>query len=114
MGDVNQFEFVSHIAPTLTGPFLEIGSRNYGNTQDLRSMFMPCGEYVGVDMSDGEGVDYVVDLTRPFAEIDTALHGKRFATIFCLSVLEHRPELINGKWFALNSDSFLLEYGRSL
>lgn len=89
MGDVNQFEFVSHIAPALTGPYLEIGSRNYGNTQDLRAMFKSCGEYVGVDMSDGDGVDYVVDLTRPFSEIDAALHGRRFGTIFCLSVLEH-------------------------
>jgi SAM-dependent methyltransferase len=31
----------------------------------------------------------VLDLTRPFEEIDAALAGRRFGTVFCLSVMEH-------------------------
>jgi len=89
VGDANQLQFVKQAADSLAGPFLEIGSRNYGSTQDLRTHFAQRGDYVGVDLSAGEGVDLVIDLTRPFAEVDDALHGGRFGTIFCLSVLEH-------------------------
>lgn len=89
MGDVNQYAFVRQAAAELRGPFLEVGSRNYGSTQDLRSLFAAGGEYVGVDMLGGPGVDVVLDLAGDFAEIDAALNGRRFGTIFCLSVLEH-------------------------
>jgi hypothetical protein len=40
-------------------------------------------------MSPGKNVDVVLDLTQPFEEIDEKLGGKRFGTVFCLSVLEH-------------------------
>jgi hypothetical protein len=68
---------------------LEVGSKDYGNTQDLRSIFRGRGEYIGVDMEEGPGVDLSLDLTRPFEEIDRQLEGRRFRSIFCLSVLEH-------------------------
>lgn len=70
------------------GPILEVGSADYGTTQDLRSLF-PGEAYLGVDMLEGRGVDQVLDLTRPFEEIDAALGRRRFRTVFCLSVLEH-------------------------
>ena len=89
MGDVNQLEFVRRFSDALDGPYLEAGSRDYGNTQDLRSLFAPRGVYLGVDMEDGPGVDTVVDLTEDFERLDAALGGLRFGTIFCLSVLEH-------------------------
>lgn len=89
MGDVNQLRFVAEAEDVLSGPFLEIGAKNYGNTQDLRPLFAERGEYVGVDMAAGDGVDIVVDLTQPFDTVDAALGGRRFGTIFCLSVLEH-------------------------
>ncbi|GAB4137490.1 MAG: hypothetical protein Tsb009_05060 [Planctomycetaceae bacterium] len=89
MGDVNQLLYVQSIADRISGPILEIGSRNYGNTQDLRSLFSDRGEYVGIDMSDGKGVDLVLDMTEDFEVVDAALKGKRFGTIFCMSVLEH-------------------------
>ncbi len=89
MGDVNQRIFVEKLAPRLQGPFLEVGSRNYGNTQDLRSLFGPDCEYVGVDLEGGSGVDAVIDLTEDFTRIDERLGGRRFGTVFCLSVLEH-------------------------
>lgn len=89
MGDVNQLIFISRYAEQLDGPLLEIGSKDYGSTQDLRSLFADKGTYVGVDMEDGPGVDVVLDLTEDFDRIDAKLGGRRFATIFCLSVLEH-------------------------
>ena len=61
MGDTNQYQFALEHKDALSGPFLEIGSRDYGNTQDLRSFF-PDETYVGVDLSQGDGVDKVLDL----------------------------------------------------
>ena len=78
-------------------PFLEAGSKDYGNTQDLRALFRgrldadssSDNEYLGVDMLAGPGVDIVADLSGDFAAVDASLGGRRFGTIFCLSVLEH-------------------------
>lgn len=89
MGDFNQSAFIRNTADRLEGPYLEIGSKNYGSTQDLRSLFASRGKYVGIDMAAGPGVDLVLDMTRDFAEIDAMLGGERFGTVFCLSVLEH-------------------------
>jgi len=89
VGDVNQRIFVEKHAECFAGPFLEVGSKDYGNTQDLRGLFPEAGQYVGVDMEDGPGVDVVLDLAGDFEDIDAKLQGRRFGTIFCLSVLEH-------------------------
>jgi len=89
MGDINQLIFIQKYAEQLNGPFLEVGSKDYGTTQDLRALFAHSDKYIGVDMEDGPGVDIVLNLTEDFEEIDTKLRGQRFATIFCLSVLEH-------------------------
>lgn len=89
MGNPNQRLFIQQRLRRLSGPFLEIGSRDYGSTEDLRSLFKDRGEYLGVDLEPGKGVDVVADLTRPFEEVDTVLAGRRFGTVFCLSVLEH-------------------------
>ncbi len=89
MGDKNQLIYVQKYAGQLNAPYLEVGSRNYGNTQDLRPLFAGRGKYIGVDMENGPGVDVVLDLTEDFEGIDAKLNGECFATIFCFSVLEH-------------------------
>jgi len=89
MGDLNQRRFIERFSRECEGAYLEIGSRDYGTTQDLRSMFAGRGEYIGVDMYEGKGVDKVLDLTDDFEVIDEKLQGMRFGTIFCLSVFEH-------------------------
>ncbi len=89
MGSINQLLFIQKNASELAGPFLEVGSKDYGNTQDLRTVFRGRGQYVGADIETGQGVDVVLDFTLPFAEIDNRLGGRRFGTIFCLSVMEH-------------------------
>src|SRR5688500_11735663 len=88
MGSPEQYRFANQHRERFAGPILEIGSKDYGSTENLRKLF-PGFEYVGIDMQAGPGVDVVLDFTRPFAEIDAALAGRRFGTIFCLSVLEH-------------------------
>lgn len=88
MGDKNQLLFAESYAHLVKGPILEVGSHDYGTTQDFRSLFPHC-EYVGTDMLPGKGVDLVLDLTTDLAAIDQALDGKRFQTIICMSVLEH-------------------------
>jgi hypothetical protein len=89
MGDPNQLAFISRFAATLEGPILEVGSRDYGSTQNLRPLFSGKGDYVGVDLFEGPGVDCVLDLTGDFAGVEAALDGRRFRSIICLSVLEH-------------------------
>ena len=89
MGDINQLVYIKEHADIFSGPFLEVGSKDYGTTQDLRSIFISKGEYIGLDMEDGPGVDIVLDLTGDSKQIDDKLGRKRFGTIFCLSVMEH-------------------------
>ncbi len=88
MGDINQYHYVEQNRAKFRGHVLEVGSRDYGSTQNLRTLFSD-REYVGIDMTEGKSVDLVLDLTRPFEEVDAALAGRRFGTVFCLSVLEH-------------------------
>ncbi len=91
MGNPSQLAFVTRLAGELTAPFLEVGSKDYGTTEDVRQLF-PDVPYLGVDLQAGVGVDVVLDLAGTFADVDAALGNKRFGTIFCLSVLEHCPD----------------------
>ena len=91
MGNTNQLNFVKQNVNMVKGPILEVGSKDYGNTPDFRTLFPDC-EYVGVDMEEGKGVDFVLDLTRDHESIMAALGEKaekKFNTAICFSVLEH-------------------------
>lgn len=88
MGDVNQLLFVEALAGRLAGPVLEVGSRDYGNTQNFRAILKNT-DFLGIDMQAGKGVDLVLDLTDDFEAVNQALQGRRFGTIICMSVLEH-------------------------
>lgn len=70
------------------GRTLIVGSQVYADKEDRRLRYK---DVVGADMSNGPGVDWLVDLEEPVSEdIDTFDH------IECMSVLEHskRPWLI--------------------
>jgi SAM-dependent methyltransferase len=84
MGDANQLALMRHWVPRIDGPVLEVGSREYGSTATFRE-FYSGAEYVGVDMSEGEGVDVVVDLVHSTGP----LAAGHFALAVCCSVLEH-------------------------
>ncbi len=88
MGDANQLLFAKSFRNIIKGPILEVGSRDYGNTQNFRELFAN-EQYLGIDMQAGKGVDQVLDLADGFESIDAALQGRRFKTIICMSVLEH-------------------------
>ena len=83
MGDRNQIIYLQRLVKSVEGPVLEVGSREYGSTSSFRAIFK--GEYVGVDMAEGPGVDVVADLTESAAP----LGDDRFALVICCSVLEH-------------------------
>jgi hypothetical protein len=89
MGDINQLRFIERHADPLHGPYLEVGAKDYGTSQDLKSVLRSPEEYLRVDLEAGKNVDLVLDLTRRMEEIDSALEHRRFRTVFCLSVLEH-------------------------
>lgn len=90
MGDLNQITYLRRHLPRLNGPILEIGSKEYGSTSSFREFYRE-NEYVGADMSEGSGVDVIVDLTKGLGP----LPERHFALIICCSVLEHvdRPWL---------------------
>lgn len=88
MGDLNQLDFALENRDLVSGPILEIGSRDYGNTPDLRRHFAGL-PYLGVDQSPGPGVDRVCDFTAGFETLAEQLGGVRFGTVICFSVLEH-------------------------
>lgn len=84
MGDVNQRLFLTRALPAVKGPILEVGSRDYGSTENWRAVY-PGNEYLGVDLSEGENVDRVVDLVAGTGD----LPRDHFALVICCSVLEH-------------------------
>lgn len=89
MGSHNQLALIQIHKAKFQPPFLEVGAKAYGDVDRVRTMFQAENDFVGTDMLDGENVDVVLDLTNPFSEVDKVLEGRRFKSIFCLSVLEH-------------------------
>lgn len=96
MGNINDQIFIKKNILQFTGPYLEVGSKDYGNTQDIISLFPNEEKYIGTDMEDGKGVDVVLNLADNISIIDQKLNHEKFGTIFCLSVLEHceKPFLV--------------------
>lgn len=84
MGDRNQIIFLRKMVPEITGPILEIGSKDYGSTSSFRDAY-PGNPYVGIDMEAGKNVDQVVDLAAGIGP----LPEDHFALGVCCSVLEH-------------------------
>lgn len=89
MGSVNQLSIVKKHKERFSAPYLEVGSKAYEGDVPRVSQIFDGSDFTGVDMLEGDNVDLVLDLTLPFDEIDRQLNGKRFNSIFCLSVLEH-------------------------
>jgi len=82
MGSINQINYARHFIKSRPQRVLEVGSKDYGNTQNFRDVFnVP--EYVGLDMEAGAGVDRVHDLRTGTGDLGA------FDLIICCSVLEH-------------------------
>ena len=106
MGDLNQLLYARAVFHDFGGKVLEIGSKDYGNTQPFREVFRNT-DYVGVDLEAGKNVDLVVDLERGLGP----LAGRKFDLIIICSVLEHsqRPWIV-----AEHIQSLLAEEGALL
>lgn len=87
MGDLNQLIFAKKVFSSFNGKVLEIGSKNYGNTQNFRQLFA-ADEYIGVDIEHGPNVDLVINIEEGLGP----LQGKTFDLIIVCSVLEHTPK----------------------
>ncbi len=86
MGDRNQRLYLEQLLPSVEGPIVEIGSRDYGSTENFRELY-PGNAFVGVDLEAGPGVDMVADLTEGVG----SLPESHFGLAICCSVLEHTP-----------------------
>jgi len=84
MGDRNQLIFLQRFIPRITGPILEIGSKDYGSTSSFRHIF-PDTPYLGIDMEEGKGVDRVLDLAEGVGDLQQG----SFSLAVCCSVLKH-------------------------
>jgi SAM-dependent methyltransferase len=84
MGDVNQLTYLQRHVPSVEGPVLEVGSKDYGSTSSFRGVYS-ANEYIGVDMAPGKGVDAVVDLVEGIGPLPAA----HFQLVICCSVMEH-------------------------
>jgi hypothetical protein len=85
VGDLNQLLYLKQRLPRAEGPILEVGSKDYGSTIAFRRKLEYTGQYVGLDMAAGEGVDVVGDLSASLC----GLQPESFGLIICCSVLEH-------------------------
>ena len=101
MGNVAQRDYLNKYVPDPRGPILEIGALVHAiNIREKISE-----EYMGTDLKEGPGVDFVQDLTLGTGEIPLSY----FNLILCTSVLEHvdRPWL-----FAENVEKLLAPDGQ--
>lgn len=83
MGDINQLTYLTTYLPKINGPVIEIGSKDYGSTQNFRVLYP--GEYLAIDMEAGRNVDFVIDLSLGVGP----LKRRHYALAICCSVLEH-------------------------
>lgn len=96
MASENTLRWISKHKGLISGNVLEIGSKQYADHSqlNLRAVFgRRVDTYLGCDISEGNNVDVVLDITHDFASVDKQLSGARFNTIFCISVLEHIPDV---------------------
>ena len=84
MGSPNHWLFLKrHVEPYSTLRIIEIGSKDHGSAQQFREKYQ--GEYVGIDIEDGKGVDLVANLEDGPLDLEPA------DLVICCSVLEHTP-----------------------
>ena len=109
MGTPNELDLVTENKDLLRGPVLEIGSKDYGNTNIFGPVFKKMGmDYVGTDMEAGENVDVVCDFTSERETLAKQLGDRKFKTIISFCVFEHCK---NPHKMAENMDAFLEDGG---
>ena len=115
MASVNVIDWIEKNSRYVGKDVLEIGSKKHNDHEflglrDYLGKKKPDVSLLGCDISTGENVDVVVDLAGSPKSIKKALGNRQFDTLFCVSVLEHIPNV----FAASNNMMNLLKTGGSL
>ncbi len=89
MATRNQRSFIEINKEFITEPILLVGSKQYEyDKENLQSCLKKLGfkDITGIDLFEGEGVDYAVDITDGSSEF-VKNHREFFSTIICMEVL---------------------------
>ncbi len=89
MATRNQISFIEINKEFITEPILLVGSKQYEyDKENLQSCLKKLGfkDITGIDLFEGEGVDYAVDITDGSSEF-VKNHREFFSTIICMEVL---------------------------
>lgn len=89
MATINQIKFLNLNKDSIKEPVLIIGSKQYDfDRENIKSSLEKLGlrDITGLDISPGEGVDYVVDITDSTSEF-VKNHKEFYMTIICMEVL---------------------------
>jgi hypothetical protein len=87
----NQIRFIQDNNDVIKGPVLIVGSREYEfDKENLRQGVKKNGveEIIGIDIVEGEGVDFVADITDSNSHFIVE-HKGHFNTIICMEVMTH-------------------------
>lgn len=83
-------DYVEMMLPRLEGvkTVLDVGALDVNGTP--KPIILSRGlSYTGCDMTEGKGVDVVVDMTADFPTVDAAFGGRRFDLVMSLNTIEH-------------------------
>ena len=89
MATKNQINFLELNKDIIKEPVLIVGSKLYDyDNEDIRKFLINSGfkDITGIDLFDGEGVDYVLDITDTSSEFITK-HKDHYSTIICMEIL---------------------------
>lgn len=115
MASINVIEWIEKYAKHIGSDVLEVGAKRYKEhtylgLREFLAEKLPRSKLVGCDISAGEGVDVVLDITAPLQVVKSTLRNKTFDSVFCVSVLEHIPDVFS----ASRNISALLNPGGAL
>jgi len=91
MATGNQIGFLKLNKDSISEPILIIGSRQYDfDSDNIRTNLQKMGfkDITGIDISEGDGVDFVADITDAASSFVTD-HKEYYRTIICMEVLTH-------------------------
>lgn len=112
MATKNQLKFLEQNRDVIKEPVLIVGSKQYDfDKENIRTGLNKIGvsNITGIDISEGEGVDFVVDITDPKSEFIRE-NKERFGTVICMEVMTH----VLNPFDAAKSLTILLKPGGSM
>lgn len=115
MASINVIEWIEKYTMHIGSDVLEVGAKRYKDHTylglcEFLAEKLPRSRLIRCDISAGEGVDVVLDITASPQAVQFALRNKTFDSAFCISVLEHIPDVFS----ACKNISALLKPGGAL